>query len=95
MKLEPDCYECEYRGSVPGTCHSSCHHPALNKAHDDPVLGLLSIFASVGRLPPMQLETKGITVKGNPVGIRGGWFNHPFNFDPIWLVSCTGFKQKE
>lgn len=29
---------------------------------------------------------------GNPHGIRNGWFFWPFNFDPIWLKSCTGFE---
>ena len=30
-------------------------------------------------------------VVGNPVGIRGGWFRWPWNFDPKWLVSCDSF----
>lgn len=34
-------------------------------------------------------------VTGNAHGIRSGWFFHPFNFDPVWLESCTGYKQKE
>jgi hypothetical protein len=33
-------------------------------------------------------------VVGNPVGIRGGWFNWPWNFDPTWLVSCDSFVSK-
>lgn len=31
-------------------------------------------------------------VEGNPQGIRGGWFFHPHNFDPVWLESCDGFS---
>lgn len=27
-------------------------------------------------------------------GIVNGWFTWPFNFDPTWLISCTGFKPK-
>ena len=30
-------------------------------------------------------------VTAEPVGIHRGWFNHPYNFDPIWLDSCNGF----
>ena len=30
-------------------------------------------------------------VEGSPVGIRGGWFHWPWNFDPTWLVSCDSF----
>lgn len=31
-------------------------------------------------------------VDGNKHGIKNGWFNWPFNFDPIWLISCDGFS---
>lgn len=24
---KPNCYQCVHRGSVPGSCHSSCRHP--------------------------------------------------------------------
>lgn len=33
-------------------------------------------------------------VVGNAHGIRKGWFFHPINFDPVWLVSCTGYEAK-
>jgi hypothetical protein len=31
-------------------------------------------------------------VAGNAHGIRRGWFMHPWNFDPVWLVRCDGFE---
>ena len=31
-KIKPDCYECKYRETIPGDCHSSC---ANKKAHVD------------------------------------------------------------
>ena len=34
-------------------------------------------------------------VSGHKHGIKNGWFFWPFNFDPVWLVSCTGFEEKE
>ena len=34
-------------------------------------------------------------VTGDKYGIRSGWFFWPYNFDPIWLESCTGFEKKE
>ena len=34
-------------------------------------------------------------VKGNAHGRKNGWFCHPFNFDPVWLDECDGFKEKE
>ena len=36
----------------------------------------------------------GSTVKGNEVGIKRGWFTWPWNFDPVWLIECNGFKLK-
>ena len=33
-------------------------------------------------------------VKGNEHGIKSGWFYWPFNFDPVWLVSCDGFVER-
>lgn len=32
-------------------------------------------------------------VSGNMHGIRSGWFNWPWNFDPTWLTECDGFKK--
>lgn len=31
-------------------------------------------------------------VKGNPVGLRGGWFSWPYNFDPVWLLECDSYE---
>jgi hypothetical protein len=31
-------------------------------------------------------------VVGDPYGIKSGWFNWPWNFDPVWLKSCDGFS---
>jgi hypothetical protein len=32
---------------------------------------------------------------GNPHGIRKGWFNYPFNFDPVWKTKdCVNFQAK-
>jgi hypothetical protein len=34
------------------------------------------------------------TVTGHPIGIRGGWFRWPLNFDPTWLVDCDSWSDK-
>ena len=39
-----------------------------------------------------QCSNRRAKVKGNSHGINSGWFNHPYNFDSVWLVSCNGFK---
>jgi hypothetical protein len=60
----PDCYECKFRGTIPGDCHSTC-------------------------------KNSDAKVTADAWGIRNGWFCHPWNFDPCWLESCTGFESKE
>ena len=31
-------------------------------------------------------------MKGNPHGIRNGWFMYPFCFDPVWMdKECSNF----
>lgn len=32
-------------------------------------------------------------VEGHHIGRSGGWFMWPINFDPVWVISCTGFKK--
>ena len=94
MTDKPNCYECKHRGRAIGSAHSVCNHPSNAQAKGDPLLEIMAIFGSVGRTPPIQADT-GLNVKGNPHGIRSGWFNWPFNFDPVWLESCDGFGAKE
>src|SRR3990167_11061705 len=36
-----------------------------------------------------------LNIRGNPHGIKHGWFSWPYNFDPIWLENCDGFEEKE
>ena len=88
----PDCYKCKHRETIPGDAHSRCVHPKCRNISEDPLLGVFSILSSVrGGLPPIK---SGLRVRGNPVGIRHGWFNHPLNFDPHWLEECDGFEVK-
>ena len=88
---KPNCYQCKHRGTVPGSVHSRCNHPANEAGLGDPLANIIAIFAGVGRVDPIQVDT-GLNVKGNPHGIARGWFNHPWNFDPVWLESCDGFE---
>jgi hypothetical protein len=51
-----------------------------------------------GKIPGNEhssCKNRSANVVGHPVGIRGGWFYWPLNFDPMWLVSCDGFQAKE
>lgn len=91
---KPNCYECIYRHSIPGDCHSCCAHPSVNKLGDNP---LSVLFALLGKRMANESYVTGeeLHIKGNEHGIRNGWFCWPFNFDPIWLENCDGFKAKE
>lgn len=31
-------------------------------------------------------------VRGDPHGIKKGWFRWPFSYDPVWLESCKSFS---
>ena len=42
-----------------------------------------------------QCVNNNAKVTGNETGIRNGWFFWPFNFDPIWVIECNGFEEKE
>lgn len=93
---KPDCYKCKHRRSLPGDAHSSCAHPGISADADTPLNRVMAIFASVGQASiPVINETKEIKVVGHPTGIMKGWFVWPWNFDPIWLVSCTGYEEPE
>ena len=90
--MKPNCYECKYRDDVAGSAHSCCTHPSFTKVMNDPFAQVMGIFASIGRVAPIQAESKKTIVRGDPRGIKKGWFNHPFNFDPTWLIECNGFE---
>jgi hypothetical protein len=42
----------------------------------------------------VQLMPKELNLKLSPTGIKGGWCNYPFEFDPIWVLNCDGFEEK-
>ena len=94
MSERPNCYDCKYRGTVSGSVHSSCQHPEAGALNDDPLMNIFAIFASVGRTAPMQGKTT-LHIVSHPTGIRRGWFNWPWNFDPVWLLECDGFATRE
>lgn len=43
----------------------------------------------------ISCAARNITVKGDPIGVRKGWFVWPFNFDPTWLLECDGYTEQE
>lgn len=82
-KDRPNCYQCKYRGTVPGDAHSCCRYPGNE-------IGLFEIFAPANK----ENATK-LNIRVEYHGIRNGWFMWPINFDPAWLTNCDGFQVKE
>ncbi len=88
-----ECHKCKHRLPVPGSCHSSCSHPA-NDA-DDPMARLMAILSSVGMNATLVSATASkIKVELNAHGVAHGWCNFPFDFDPIWVDACEGFEER-
>lgn len=92
-KKRPNCYDCQHRGEVPGSAHSSCAHPEVGES--DPITKVFSLLGG-GRSLPVGLVQEAATklkIKANFHGIKNGWFNWPHNFDPAWLENCEGFSE--
>ena len=84
----PDCYKCEYRGTIPGDAHSRCNHPEV-KQNDNEFGALVEMLQGKS-----NEAAKKLGIKGHEQGIRKGWFCWPANFDPTWLMECKGFKER-
>ncbi len=88
-KKKFDCYNCKYRGEVPGSSHICCNHPSLGE--NSPEEEIMATFASVGRVAPVMKSCKGLNIRASSHGVANGWFNFPYNFDPLWLKNCDGY----
>lgn len=77
-----NCYTCEYRGTIPGNCHSCCKYPGTST-------GMFDYFNHTNSSIALKLN-----IRGNPHGIMSGWFYWPINFDPVWLENCDGYKKQ-
>jgi hypothetical protein len=86
LDMKPNCYECQYRTSIPGDAHSACNHPSIAKGNRLHV----AIHCLAGDSP----TARELNIKGDAHGISSGWFFWPLNFDPVWLESCSGFVKK-
>jgi hypothetical protein len=75
----------------------------VRKITDDPLMevvgmlgsrGIAALGVNLGRDDTLNPGKNPLGVVGHERGIRGGWFNWPINFDPVWLVRCDGFAQE-
>lgn len=80
--MKANCYDCIYRGSVPGDTHSCCKFPG-NKT------GLFDFLNETNTENMNKLH-----IQATQYGVLIGWFIWPINFDPVWIENCDGFTPK-
>ena len=87
-----NCYKCEFRGTVPGSAHSSCNVVKhILEGVDEGRIASLELALMVGKA---SLENNGEeAVKRDPHGVKNGWANWPLDFDPVW-IDCSLFTDE-
>ena len=86
---KPNRYECVYRCRLIGDAHSSCAHPLNGDISGNVMTNLVTMIRLNG------LSALKLNITANQHGVSHGWFMWPANFDPTWLLTCSGFTQKE
>jgi hypothetical protein len=77
------CYECIHRLDADFSAQSKCNHPSLGGNNR-------ILFCH-----PLSRALCAITVVTNLHGVSHGWCEWPVDFDPVWIVSCTGFEKRK
>ena len=80
------CIGCRFQRRLDHHHHCKCKHPSIRGT-------LVSFVVLREIIAHGESERQGIKVIGDSNGIKSGWFNFPVNFDPIWLLSCTGREE--
>ena len=91
-----ECHKCIHKGINPGTAHIKCVHPLVREHTEDPMSAMMAIFASVGRVAPQVSEISiemGVVL--HDAGVRNGWANWPWSYDPVWVTHCDKFEEAE
>ena len=91
---KPNCYDCVHRRLLSGSAHSWCDHPILFGKGDDPLAAGLGV-SLLDMSKYVIMVCMALEITGNTHGIRKGWFNWPYSYDPVWLNSCKGETPKE
>lgn len=87
-----DCYKCKYRGTVPGSVHSSCS--VIRDTNKEKSFELEMLLAS-GQYRLTLNDTNDDVVKLNEHGVKNGWASWPIDFDPVWVESCLFYTENE
>lgn len=89
-----NCYKCIHRRNIAGSAHSSCAHPTAQRNEADPLDLLLSLLGKHAG-PAINFDAAvelGIELDAH--GVKHGWANWPWNFDPTWVRKCNGYEEK-
>ncbi len=93
------CYQCKFRGTVPGSAHSSCTViRKLGEGMEEANIAALEVAFMTGHAKLSTTTENGEeedAIKLNPHGVKNGWANWPFDFDPVWVEKCDVFVDKE
>lgn len=90
--MKPKCYSCQYRRDVAGSAHSTCTHPDRIPAS---VFFLTATAMGSTFGGDLEVPLGDGKISGRSHGISKGWFAWPFDFDPVWLIDCDGYVEKE
>lgn len=83
------CYTCKFRGTVPGSVHSSCKVIPEDKAFKLALLylsGRQLLITSEDKPPEPLIEL-------DSHGISNGWATWPIDFDPVWVSNCKLYSK--
>lgn len=95
--MRPDCHQCEHGGTVSGSASLRCLHPVTGLHANDRTDDYKAVLATAAQTGPVcHLEAAAaLGIKPNYIGVKRGWFNWPWDFDPVWLLECNGFSSRE
>ncbi len=96
MNKYGSCYDCKYRGTIPGSCHSRCNliQEAANSAGEPEQGPRLEMLIALGSATLGNADTGEELIKLDPHGVANGWAAWPVDFDPVWVNECPFFTIK-
>jgi hypothetical protein len=85
------CYKCVFGRKLPMATHFECNHVEAQKWKSSSKWMHHMMECMVKKQLP---NTYPLNIEAHETGLKGNYFHWPYNFDPLWLKSCTGFKEE-
>lgn len=90
-----NCHKCIHHGTLSGDAHLCCWHPKSGLQGADPLAALVgTFFGKRGGRVVGEDGMQALGIRLDARGVRHGWANWPFNFDPVWVEACEGYEEK-